>query len=114
MIPTQGPGFWPLFWEILLEATGTVAPALKRLLQPDLVPDDRNGAIPDIFVHDRKKDTTTLLSRTTDGANAESLESAISANRKHAAFSSAALNFVPGDGTGFQDIFVASRFDWLV
>ncbi|ANY81261.1 hypothetical protein BB934_26115 [Microvirga ossetica] len=81
----------------------------------NFAPGDGNNAL-DIFVHDRKKDTTTLLSRNLDGdvGDGESGVSAISANGRHVAFSSAASDLVPGDGNGFEDIFVASRFDWLV
>ena len=79
------------------------------------MPGDDNN-LTDVFVHDRKKDTTTLLSRAGDGTvgNDASLEPAISGNGKYVVYSSLASDLVPGDGNGFQDIFVASRFDWLV
>lgn len=81
----------------------------------NLVPGDDNN-VSDVFVHERKKDTTTLLSRAIDGTpgNNASVESAISGNGKYVVYSSGASNLVPGDDNGFQDIFVASRFDWLV
>jgi hypothetical protein len=81
----------------------------------NLVPGDDNN-LTDVFVHDRKKDTTTLLSRAGDGTvgNDASLEPAISGSGKYVVCSSLASDLVPGDGNGFQDIFVASRFDWLV
>ncbi|GEO19166.1 hypothetical protein [Microvirga aerophila] len=81
----------------------------------NLVPGDDNGTS-DVFVHDRRKDTTTLLSQGTDGTsgNGDSADPSISANSKHVVFTSAAPDLVRGDDNALPDVFVSSRLDWLV
>jgi Tol biopolymer transport system component len=81
----------------------------------NLVPSDNNGTW-DVFIHDRRKDTTTLLSQGIDGTsgNGDSDDPSISANGKHVVFTSAAPDLVLGDDNALPDVFVASRFEWLV
>jgi hypothetical protein len=81
----------------------------------NLVPDDTNGII-DIFVYDRKTNTTERISVDSDGteANGFSREPAISPNGRYVTYGSLASNLVPDDTNGALDIFVASTWDWLV
>ena len=76
----------------------------------NLVPGDTNGAR-DVFLHDRRKATTTRVSVSSDGVqgNEGSAWSAISGNGRFVAFSSGASNLVPGDTNGVSDIFVYDR-----
>lgn len=73
----------------------------------DLVSNDANGA-PDIFVRDIAAGTTTRVSVSTTGGDADlpSTEPAISGDGRFVAFSSAATNLVAGDGNTVRDIFV--------
>jgi Tol biopolymer transport system component len=81
----------------------------------NLVPDDTNG-LQDVFVFDRRTDTTRRLSVAYDGeeANGFSSEPTISDNGRHVTFVSDASNLVPGDANGAQDVFVARTHDWFV
>jgi Tol biopolymer transport system component len=81
----------------------------------NLAPDDNNNAT-DVFVRDRKADTTTLLSVTRDGTagNGGSFDPAISGNGHYVAYSSFAPDLVRDDDNGVSDIFVAARFGWLL
>jgi Tol biopolymer transport system component len=81
----------------------------------NLAPDDDNNAT-DVFVRDRKADTTTLLSVAPDGTvgNGGSFDPAISGSGHYVAFSSSASNLVRDDDNGVSDIFVAARFGWLL
>jgi Tol biopolymer transport system component len=75
---------------------------------PDLVKGDRNDAV-DVFLHDRKRGKTTLLSVSSEGnqGNSESSFPAISAhNGRFVAFSSLASNLVEGDRHNTADTFV--------
>jgi Tol biopolymer transport system component len=74
---------------------------------PDLVKGDRNQAV-DVFLCDRKRGKTTLLSVSSEGTqgNSESSFPAISANGRFVAFSSLASNLVAGDGFNTADTFV--------
>ena len=74
---------------------------------PDLVPGDRNDHV-DVFLHDRKRGQTTLLSVSSEGTqgNDESSFPAISANGRFVAFSSLASNLVGGDRHNTADTFV--------
>ena len=76
----------------------------------NLVPDDTNGAL-DIFLYDRKTDTTERVSVASDGteANGLSFVSDISANGRYVTYDSEASNLVPGDTNGTWDIFVYDR-----
>ncbi|MBK7645081.1 MAG: PD40 domain-containing protein [Planctomycetes bacterium] len=62
-----------------------------------LVPGDTNGA-QDVFLHDRSTGTTERVSVSSTGAegDAESYESALTANGRYAVFTSSASNFIPG------------------
>jgi Tol biopolymer transport system component len=74
----------------------------------DLVKGDRNASI-DVFLRDRKRGKTTLLSVSSEGeqGNSESSFPAISAHNGHfVAFSSLASNLVEGDGFNTADTFV--------
>lgn len=76
----------------------------------NLVPGDANNAT-DIFVRDRVKGTTTCVSRTGTGAQADlsSVDPAISANGRFVGFSSYADNLVKGDTNGKEDVFLRDR-----
>lgn len=76
----------------------------------NLVPGDTNGQ-PDIFVRDRVAGTTTRVSVSSGGAqaNGDSAFPSISDNGQVVAFSSSASNLVNGDGNGTVDIFVRDR-----
>ena len=82
----------------------------------NLVPDDTNGTT-DVFVFDRKTDTTERVSAASDGTDANagsaSWGSAISANGRYVTYQSHASNLVPGDANDAQDVFVVPRYDWL-
>jgi hypothetical protein len=73
----------------------------------NLVPGDGNFAS-DIFVRDRSNGTTTRVSVASGGAQANfvSFAPAISADGRYVAFQSGASNLVPGDGNGWDDVFV--------
>lgn len=77
---------------------------------PHLVPGDTNGET-DVFVRDRKTDTTRRISVATGGAqgNRESVQPAISADGRYVAFTSGASNLVPGDTNRRLDVFVRDR-----
>ncbi len=78
----------------------------------NLVPGDANGTW-DIFVYDRKTDTTERISVASDGTEANGPSSffnpAISANGRYVTYDSQASNLVPGDTNGCDDIFVYDR-----
>jgi len=65
----------------------------------------------DVFVHDMQTGETTMISRASDGtqANSHSTYPAISADGRYVAFSSDASNLVAGDTNGLFDIFVHDR-----
>lgn len=77
----------------------------------NLVPDDVNGSIPDVFVHDRLTGKTTLESVASDGTqgNLNAVYPSISADGNVVAFVSDATNLVPGDKNHGPDIFVRDR-----
>jgi len=70
------------------------------------IPGDNNSAF-DVFRHDLVTNTTTLVSRSDSGAqaNGHSLRPSISGNGRFVAFDSPADNLVPGDD-GRSDVFV--------
>lgn len=74
----------------------------------NLVAGDRN-AVSDVFVHDLLTGTTSRVSVSADGeeANGASVVSGISADGRVVAFTSLADNLVPGDTNGRRDVFVA-------
>jgi Tol biopolymer transport system component len=67
----------------------------------NLVAGDNNGGVADVFVHDRVAQTTTLVSVSSAGeqANDESLAPTISGDGRYVAFASAATNLTP-EGAG--------------
>lgn len=76
----------------------------------NLIPDDANG-VTDIFVRDVTAGTTTRVSLSFTGREADraAAEPAISGDGSFVAFSSAATNLVVGDGNGVSDVFVRDR-----
>lgn len=73
----------------------------------NLVPNDHNNKY-DVFVRDRKTNTTTRVSVASDGteSNDNSNCAVISGDGRYVAFSSWASNLVPGDINGCPDVFV--------
>ncbi len=73
----------------------------------NLVAGDTNGVV-DLFVHDRLTGKTQRISMAFDGseANADSGESALSADGRYIAFTSYASNLVANDTNGGWDVFV--------
>ena len=76
----------------------------------NLVPGDTNGE-GDVFVHDRRTNTTTRMSVTTGGeqGNDFSCNPAISQDGRIVGFFSDSTNLVPGDTNGKRDIFIHNR-----
>jgi len=74
----------------------------------NLVAGDTNGTA-DVFVRDRVTGTTTRVSISTRGAQANGGAPAISADGRYVAFISSASNLVAGDTDGWQDVFVRDR-----
>ncbi|WP_158560948.1 fibronectin type III domain-containing protein [Paenibacillus contaminans] len=78
--------------------------------EAQLVPDDTNGK-KDVFVYDTKSGQTERVSVSSAGEEGDSTSqnAAISADGRYVAFASYARNFIPGDDTYNQDIFVRDR-----
>ena len=76
----------------------------------NLVDGDTNNAL-DVFVHDRKLQTTERVSVDSDGRqSADSVTHAsMSANGRFVGFTSRASDLVPGDTNGVWDVFVHDR-----
>jgi Tol biopolymer transport system component len=76
----------------------------------NLVTGDTNGA-DDVFVRDRLAGTTTRVSVSSGGAQANyaSDSPSISADGRYVAFESGASNLVDGDTNSYQDVFVRDR-----
>lgn len=74
------------------------------------VPGDTNG-VGDVFVRDLQTGTTTRVSVSSSGAqaNGRSTAATITADGRFVAFRSAASNLVPGDSNGLIDDFVHDR-----
>jgi Tol biopolymer transport system component len=86
-----------------------------RSFAQNLVPGDTNGTW-DVFVHDRQSGTTERVSVDSSGGqaygdnyNTGNLYLSISADGRYVAFSSAAINLVPGDTNLSDDVFVRDR-----
>jgi Tol biopolymer transport system component len=77
---------------------------------PDVVPGDTNDTT-DVFVYDRPTGKTSRVSVGTGGTQGDSYstESALSADGRYVAFSSASSNLVPGDTNAQVDVFVHDR-----
>ena len=76
-----------------------------------LVAGDTNGAS-DVYVHDRVANSLRRVSESSLGAEAiggESGRPVISANGRFVTFESRAVNLVPGDTNGLQDVFLHDR-----
>jgi len=85
-------------------------------LASTLVADDtklptESGAVRDVFVHDLVSATTTRVSLSTSGqeANDRSWVRSISGNGRYVVFTSLASNLVAGDANGHDDVFVHDR-----
>ena len=76
----------------------------------NLVGSDSNG-FGDIFIRDRKKKKTRLISVRSDGgqSNGNSARATVSANGRFVAFQSDATNLVDGDDNDTRDVFVHDR-----
>jgi len=73
----------------------------------NLVAEDSNGNVPDVFLYDRTTASTALL---TAGGNSDSRAPAISADGRFVAFASQATNLVDNDSTSnIFDVFVYDR-----
>ena len=75
----------------------------------NLVPNDTNGAVRDIFVFNRATGAITLASQNqarTGSGNGESSEPSISQDGRFVAFTSGASDLVVGDTNGATDIFL--------
>jgi Tol biopolymer transport system component len=79
-------------------------------LATNLVPGDTNG-VTDVFVHDVLTGETSRVSIDSSGAqeNGSCLLCSVSGDGRLVAFASGASNLVPGDNSGFFDIFVHDR-----
>jgi Tol biopolymer transport system component len=77
----------------------------------NLLGNDLNGDDSDVFLHDRNSGATTLVSRSSSGAqgNDSSASPALSADGRYIAFHSNATNLVPGDTNGDHDVFRRDR-----
>jgi len=75
---------------------------------PDLVGDDRNGAVVDVFTVNVATGERRLVSAGLDGAGGDgpSRQPALSASGERVAFTSTATNLAPGDDLGSSDVFV--------
>ena len=76
----------------------------------NLVENDDNSSA-DIFVHDRKTSTTTLVSFAIDGTpgNGDSVHPAISSDGRFVAFESLASDLITTDSNSDRDVFVRDR-----
>jgi TolB protein len=76
----------------------------------NLVPGDTNDAT-DVFIRDRARNTTSRLSLSGGGrqADAGSRHVSLSSDGRYVAFTSDATNLVPGDTNGNSDVFVRDR-----
>ena len=76
----------------------------------NLVPEDTNGLI-DIFVYDQQTATTSRVSVTPDGGNADgnSQQPALSTDGRYVAFESDATNLVAGETSAGTNIYVYDR-----
>ena len=100
--PQNGPGAIAISADGRFVAFSTVA--------DDLVPGDTNG-LDDVFVHDRASHTTERVSVDSSGVqgNSNSEHPSLSANGRYVTFMSLSTNLVPGDTTGYSDVFVRDR-----
>ena len=96
-----------------VSADGRVVAFVSRA--SDLVAQDSNGFIDDVFVRDRATGTTELVSVSSEGLQGNDRSGgtnstvAISADGRYVVFVSLASNLVPGDTNGLGDVFVRDR-----
>jgi Tol biopolymer transport system component len=103
----EGNGFSGLYG-IALSGDGRYVAFESRA--NNLVPGDTNG-FRDIFLRDRVRGTTDLVSLATDRkqGNGNCYHLAISIDGRFVAFSSLATNLVPGSTNGFDQVFLRDR-----
>ncbi|MCC7014813.1 MAG: hypothetical protein IT454_19780 [Planctomycetes bacterium] len=79
-------------------------------VNPNLVPGDTNSHS-DVFVHDRVAGTTTIVSLSSAGvqADADTGVGAISSDGRYVVMFGSAGNLIPGDTNGAWDVFVRDR-----
>lgn len=79
-----------------------------------IIPGDANNHFADVFLYDVAAGETTLLSRSSGGAqgNNDSYQAAISGDGEVIAFASLASNLVFGDTNGRQDVFIHAREEY--
>lgn len=96
-----------------VSADGRVVAFVSRA--SNLVAQDSNGFIEDVFVRDRATGTTELVSVSSEGLQGNDRSGgtnstvAISADGRYVVFVSLASNLVPGDINGLGDVFVRDR-----
>lgn len=96
-----------------VSADGRVVAFVSRA--SNLVAQDSNGFIDDVFVRDRATGTTELVSVSSEGLQGNDRSGgtnstvAISADGRYVVFVSLASNLVPGDTNGLGDVFVRDR-----
>lgn len=74
----------------------------------NLVPDDANGNVRDVFVHDRSSNTTRLVHRAGDGGTPSGIAEncGLSGDGRYVAYESNSSNLVASDPNGaINDIF---------
>ena len=74
----------------------------------NLVANDANGALADVFLRDRRRNLTTLVSVSSQGEQGNQASDAtfLSLDGRYALFQSLASNLVAGDTNGFCDVFL--------
>ncbi len=77
----------------------------------NLVPNDGNGRLADVYVRDLANFSTVLVSTSRQGGsgNAPSRNPALSSDGRFVAFESLASNLVVNDSLGFDDVFLVDR-----
>jgi len=77
----------------------------------NLIGNDTNGAVTDVFLRDRQNGTTSLISQSTSGGhgNGSSSDPFISPDGRYVVFESTASNLVPNDTNNATDIFLRDR-----
>ncbi|MCO4745350.1 MAG: PD40 domain-containing protein [Proteobacteria bacterium] len=99
--PALASSFYPV-----ISGDGSLVAFQSRAYE--IVADDGNSVLDDIFTRDVANGTTTLISRTPAGAagNDRSTAPDLSSDARHAAFVTLATDIVAGDANGYADIIV--------